>query len=449
MGDAVPSEIICRDPEDSDRPCPICAGKGVYAYDVPPDDPRFGKFQRCPNNPVQRDNFLQERLRRYGQLSAYRDKTFANFNTDMTGGSYTQNINASLSDAKQSAQRYARQPDGWIVFEGSYGCGKTHLAVAIANERLEQFGRQVIFVTAPDLLDFLRVSIRSDSDSAYDDYFERVRNVSLLVLDDLGVENPSPWAKEKLFQLLNFRHVNRLATVITTNTPFDELDPWLSSRMMDPRIVSLVRINAPDYRRTTRVRSLDDGFSNLQLYRHMTFASFATDSYFRDESASLLRVKAAAERWTRVPENWLCILGDYGSGKTHLAASIANRLHENGKDVFFYTITDLLDFLRVAFDPQSNSRFDKRFHEIQNVPYLILDDLSLASATPWAKEKLFQIIDSRYLAKLPTVVTVSDTMERLEAISPRLATRLLDRRICEVYALEQVRSYIDRMNSQA
>ena len=413
------------------------------------DDPRFGKFQRCPNNPVQRDNFLQERLRRYGQLSAYRDKTFENFQTDITGGSYTQNVNASLSDAKQAARRYAQDPSGWIVFEGPVGCGKTHLAVAIANERLEQFGHQVIFVTAPDLLDFLRVSIRADSDSGYDDYFERVRNVSLLALDDLGVENPSPWAKEKLFQLLNFRHVNQLATVITTNTPFDELDPWLSSRMMDPRIVRHVRINAPDYRRTARARTLDAGFSNLHLYRDMTFKTFSTDSYFRDESASLRRVKAAAESWARSPENWLCILGDYGSGKTHLAASIANQLHENGKELFFYTITDLLDLLRVAFDPQSNTRFDKRFHDIQNVAYLILDDLSLASATPWAKEKLFQIIDSRYLAKLPTVVTVSDTIERLEETSPRLATRLLDQRLCEVYALERVRSFIDRMNSQA
>lgn len=413
------------------------------------DDQRFGKFQRCPNNPVQRDNFLQERLRRYGQLSAYRDKNFANFQTDITGGSYKQNVKASLSDAKNAAQRYAQDPRGWIVFEGPVGCGKTHLAVAIANERLEQFGHQVIFVTAPDLLDFLRVSIRADTDSGYDDYFERVRNVSLLALDDLGVENPSPWAKEKLFQLLNFRHVNRLATVITTNTPFDELDPWLSSRMLDPRIVVRVRINAPDYRRTTRARSLDTGFSNLHIYRDMTFTTFSTDSYFREESASLRRVKAAAKRWARSPENWLCILGDYGSGKTHLAASIANHLRESGKDLFFFTITDLLDFLRVAFDPQSNSRFDKRFHDIQNVPYLILDDLSLASATPWAKEKLFQIIDSRYLAKLPTVVTVSDTIERLEETSPRLATRLLDQRLCQVYALERVRSFIDRLNSQA
>lgn len=398
---------------------------------------------------MQQDNFLQERLRRYGQLSAYRDKTFASFLTDMGGGSYTQHVIQSLQKAKQRAREYAAKPSGWIVFEGAFGCGKTHLAVAIANERLEQYGRQVIFVTAPDLLDFLRIGIHSQTDTTYDDYFERVRNVSLLVLDDLGVENPSPWAKEKLFQLLNYRHVHRLPTVITTQTPFDELDPWLSSRMMDPQVVNLVRINAPDYRRTTRARSLDAGFSNLQLYKEMNFDSFTTTSYLRGESASLRRVKGAAENWASEPGNWLCILGDYGSGKTHLAASIANCLHESGKEVLFYTITDLLDFLRVAFDPQSSARFDKRFHDIQNTPFLILDDLSLASATPWAKEKLFQIIDARYLAKSPTVFTVSETIERLEEAAPRIATRLLDQRLCDVYALDGVRSYIDRLNSQS
>ena len=412
-------------------------------------DPRFGKFQRCPNNPVQEDNFLQERLRRYGRLSAYRDKTFASFDTDMAGGSYTQHVIQSLEEAKQRASEYAARPKGWIVFEGKVGCGKTHLAVAIANERLEQYGHQVIFVTAPDLLDFLRIGIHSQSDASYDDYFERVRNVSLLVLDDLGVENPSPWAKEKLFQLLNYRHVHRLPTVITTQSPFDELDPWLSSRMMDPQIVRLVRINAPDYRRTTRAQSLDRGFGNLQLYKDMNFDSFTTTSHLPAESANLRRLKGAAEAWARQPTNWLCILGDHGSGKTHLAASIANHLHESGKEVLFYTIPDLLDFLRVAFDPQSSARFDKRFHDIQNSPFLILDDLSLASATPWAKEKLFQIIDARYLAKSPTVFTVSETIERLEDSAPRIATRLLDQRICDVYALDAIRSYIDRMNSQA
>ena len=300
-------DFVCRDPEDNALPCPICDGKGVYALDVPLGDPRFGKFQRCPNFPVREDRVMLARLRRYGNLEAYKDKTFDSFETTPFGGSYTQNVVLSLRVAKEAARSYADDPRGWIVFEGAVGCGKTHLAVAIANQRLEQSGQQVIFVTAPDLLDFLRMTFDPRGEATYDDYFERIRNVSLLLLDDLGVENPSAWAKEKLFQLLNYRHVNKLPTIITTNKSLDEFDPWLSSRLMDS-IVSQVKINAPDYRRTKRSQI------NLQLYREMRFDSFDTGSAFRDEEENLRRLMQQARKWAGKPEGWLCLLGAYGGG---------------------------------------------------------------------------------------------------------------------------------------
>jgi len=401
--------------------------------DVPLTDPRFGKFQRCPNHPVREDRDMLARLRRYGNLEAYQDKIFDSFKTTPIGGSYTQNVVSSLRLAKEAAQFYADNPVGWIIFAGTVGCGKTHLAVAICNERLEQFGHQVIFVTAPDLLDFLRMTFDPRGEATYDDYFERIRNVSLLLLDDLGVENPSAWAKEKLFQLLNYRHVNKLPTIITTNKSLDEFDPWLSSRLMDP-IVRQVKINAPDYRRTKRSQG------NLQLYREMRFDSFDTASTFRDEEENLRRLKQQARKWAGKPEGWLCLLGAYGCGKTHLAAAIANQLYEDGKDAVFFAVPDLLDVLRQAFDPQQNTRFDKRFHDILNAPILILDDFRLASATPWAKEKLFQIIDYRYLARMPTVITTSETIDEMDV---RVATRLMDRRLCLAFAIE-ARSYVKR-----
>ena len=101
-----------------------------------------------------------------------------------------------------------------------------------------------------------------------------------------------------------------------------------------------------------------------------------------------------------------------------------------------------LDYLRVRLSIHVLMRdFDKRFHEIANVPFLVLDDLRMASATPWAKEKLFQIIDYRYLSRMPTVITSSETVEETDK---RLATRLLDRRLCKIFALE-ARSYVKRM----
>ena len=440
----IPTEFVCHDPQNRDAPCPTCDGKGVIMLDVPLDDPRYGKFQRCPNNPVDTDTDLQERLRLFGNLEAYKDKTFENFVPDPFDGQLTDDAVRSLTIALQRAEDFAREPRGWIVYEGPYGCGKTHLAVAIANARLEQFGDRVLFITAPDLLDFLRTTFNPNTEISYDESFDRIRNIPMLVLDDLGVENPSGWAKEKLFQLLNHRHVKALPTVITTNTALNELDPRISSRMMEGDVVKHIQIKASDYRKLRRSDDEDRHFSNLHLYHLMRFNTFTTESSFQDEAANLQRALAVAVEWAEKPNGWLHLMGSFGSGKTHLAAAIANELHERGQEVMFTTVPDLLDYLRLSFNPQSHVRFDKRFHKIMNAPILILDDLRLVSATAWAQEKLFQIIDYRYLTRMPTIITSS---EEMEDTNDRLATRLLDRRICVSFALE-VRSYAERIKKK-
>ncbi len=440
--------FVCYDPANPALPCPICDGKGVYILQVDMEDPRHGKFQRCPNHPVEDDRAMHERLRRFGNLDAYQDKTFLSFRVADLGGGYAPVNFTSLHNAKTIAEAYAESPRGWIVYEGPYGCGKTHLAVAIANMRLERYGEQVVFITAPDLLDILRATYSPQSEATFDAYFERVRRVPLLVLDDLGVENPSGWAKEKLFQLLNFRHVRRLPTVVTTNTAFDDLDPRLSSRMMQGEIVQHVRIDAPDYRRASQTQPFDMRFNDLRLYADMRFEAFSTDSQSDEERGNLKKALKMARDWAAEPRGWLCLMGDYGAGKTHLAASIANALHDSGADLMFTTVPDLLDYLRQAFDPLSHSRFDKRFHDILGVPNLILDDLNLAGATAWSREKLFQIIDYRYLRRSPTVFTTPETRPAIEEDSPRLATRLFDQRICQWFDLDAVGSYVKRRKTR-
>ncbi|HIP97593.1 MAG TPA: ATP-binding protein, partial [Anaerolineae bacterium] len=99
----------------------------------------------------------------------------------------------------------------------------------------------------------------------------------------------------------------------------------------------------------------------------------------------------------------------------------------------FITVPDLLDHLRATFSPTSLVSYDKRFEEVRTAPLLILDDLGTQSATAWAAEKLYQIFNYRYNARLPTVITTAD---EIEAIDPRLRSRILDPGRCTVFAIE-------------
>ena len=81
-----------------------------------------------------------------------------------------------------------------------------------------------LFLTVPDLLDWLRYSYDSP-DTTFEQRFEEIRNVSLLVLDDLGAQNATPWAAEKLFQIIDYRYVAP-AAVVTTNLA---LKTWMTA----------------------------------------------------------------------------------------------------------------------------------------------------------------------------------------------------------------------------
>ena len=88
-------------------------------------------------------------------------------------------------------------------------------------------------MVVPDLLDHLRSAYQPGSDVGYDDLFEMLRTAPVLVLDDLGVQSSTPWAQEKLFQLINHRYNAQLPTVFTTNLDPTEFDARLQSRLTD------------------------------------------------------------------------------------------------------------------------------------------------------------------------------------------------------------------------
>lgn len=416
-----------------------CNGSGFFDLDVPVGHPDFSKVFRCPNNPVEEDNVRQAKLRELSNLGTFAEKTFDNFS--LAGNTHAISEIDSLRQAHRMAIQFAEHPHKkWLVLQGTYGCGKSHLAAAIGNERLSH-GDIVLFITAPDLLDHLRGAYSPGAES-YDQTFDRIRNAHLLILDDLGVENPSEWAKEKLFQLLNHRYNERLSTVITTNTDIDMLDPRLRSRMLDIDVVRHISITARDYR--SAQKNQREQLSELYLYRDFDFHSFDTRSgAFPDETQSLERALITAQEYASRCNGWLVLLGESGTGKTHLAAAIANTIaqREGEGDIMFVTAADLLDHLRKTFDPASPVSFDDQFQQVKNTPFLVLDDLATTeSSKAWAREKLTQIIKHRYLKRLPTVIT---TTVSLEALDGQIRTRLMDRRLCQMFYIN-ARPYVER-----
>jgi DNA replication protein DnaC len=190
-------------------------------------------------------------------LELMNKRTFASFDLRTREEIAAKNLQ-SLKKAFDAAKEFARNPEGWIIYTGAYGCGKTHLAAAIANERA-QTGFPPLFIVVPDLLDHLRSTFAPSSQVTLDRRFEEVRTAPLLVLDDLGTQSTTPWAREKLYQLFNYRYNAELPTVITTVNFREEMDPRLLSRMEDARLCSIYVITVPAYRgvpiKTQRGRS--------------------------------------------------------------------------------------------------------------------------------------------------------------------------------------------------
>jgi DNA replication protein DnaC len=413
-----------------DPNCPHCGGAGYLRVDVPLGHPDFGRLEVCVCRRANVTNAVRERLFSLSHLDELKDLTFESF--EPRGHKGLGDIQtSSLEMAFNQARHYSQKLNGWLLLLGGYGCGKTHLAAAIANFAVSM-GVPTLFLTVPDLLDALRFSFDSE-DTTFEERFDEIRNARLLVLDDFGTQNTTGWAQEKLFQIVNYRYINKLSTVITTNLLLDEIEPRIRSRLSDPELVTAVEIKAPDYRRPLEDTSHPE-LSSLDLMSGKTFGSFddrAREGLSPEEARSLQKALKAAHTFAEKPKGWLVFEGTYGSGKTHLAAAIANYRAGLGDPPLFVMVPDLLDHLRAAFSPHAGTSYDRRFDEVRTAPLLVLDDLGSQSATPWAKEKLHQLLNYRYNAELPTVFTVAKESIEQHQVDERIITRMLDERVCE------------------
>ncbi len=383
----------------------------------------------------------QSRLKQYSNLGSLARFTFDNLMPE--GRSSNKQSQERFDHAYQAARAFAVQPRGWLVMGGPSGSGKTHLAVSIVNERIRQ-GQPAFYITTPDLLDRIRASFKADSEMPYDEFFDQVRNAPLLVLDDLGVQSGTAWAREKLDQLLTSRFNNELPTVIVTNTPVEQMEDRLRTRLTDPRLCRVFVLEEES------AASAYAWTPEFELQKGMNFVNFKrrTDLLVEQQDNMDAAYRAAFD-FARNPEGWLVFMGDTGCGKTHLAAAIVNFRYETGKPALFVVVPDFLDHLRSAFSPDSKVSYDKFFESVKTAPLLVLDDFGEQSTNPWVKEKLFQLINYRYNSRLPTVITTRLSRDEIMAeVDGSISSRLVDRKVSVTFGIIAPDFRTDRKGGQ-
>ncbi len=408
---------------ESEPPCMHCGGARFVRVTADPEDPRFGQAVPCRCVRQEDTQERRDRLTRYSRLGALRRLTFETLLR--SGRSSDPRAQRAYAEAVAIAERYARQPEGWLVLSGAHGSGKTHIAAAIANAVIER-GDPALFVTVADLLDHLRSAYADDAEIEYDALFEQVRNAPLLILDDLDAYAETAWAREKFFQLVSHRFNAALPTVFTAVRQPADLDARLAVRLTDPALAQVVDLGG----------EAQPAYVQVGAMTRERLAAFTFDNFIPDgvgltgpDRKSLEGAYRRAVTWSRDPKGWFVLLGKNGSGKTHLAAAIANERLAKGDRVAFANVPDLLDELRAAYAPDARRRYDDIFRTLAEMPVLILDDLGAQKSSPWAEEKLYQLLNHRHLARALTVITSNVHPKDME---PRIASRIGDRDVSEM-----------------
>src|ERR1700688_3930274 len=119
-------------------------------------------------------------------------------------------------DTQGFVREFPGSSEKGLLLMGPSGVGKTHLAVAALKELLRR-GHQGMFCDYRELLKEIQASYNPQSESTEMKVLEPIRNIEILVLDDLGASKPSAWVLDIIGLVLNARYNERRVTILTTN----------------------------------------------------------------------------------------------------------------------------------------------------------------------------------------------------------------------------------------
>jgi DNA replication protein DnaC len=203
--------------EESTGPCERCGGRGWIVV----ADGGAGSARPCP---CRQENVVPRLLAAAGIPDRYRHCRLRKFHTSGSHGT-----DAQLLQARTIAQQYVDefvQPSqsGGLVFKtsgllftGPPGVGKTHLAVGVLVELIERYRIHGLFVEFTSLLYQIQSTFDPGSPESKRQILDPLAEAELLVLDELGAQQATPWVRDILYLIINGRYTRQKPTLFTTN----------------------------------------------------------------------------------------------------------------------------------------------------------------------------------------------------------------------------------------
>lgn len=191
--------------------CPHCGGIGVTLV-------RRGQQQFAAECSCRIAKKAALRLRKAHIPERYTHCSLESFDTGFRGADPS--LGMALMTTRRFADGYPLETGGrGLLLTGSIGCGKTHLAVGLLREMVEQRGATGIFCDYRDLLKQIQNSYNPQVATTELEILRPVFEAEVLLLDELGAVKPTDWVWDTVAHILNTRYNDKRTTLITTNYP--------------------------------------------------------------------------------------------------------------------------------------------------------------------------------------------------------------------------------------
>jgi DNA replication protein DnaC len=123
---------------------------------------------------------------------------------------------------------------GLYLYSEVKGSGKTRMAISIGNALANTYKVSLFFTTTINLLDEIKNTFdnkNTELNNNEKSILENIKNIEVLIVDDVGVEKPTPWVNEIFYSILNERMINKKITIFTSNVNIEDLQ--LDERIVD------------------------------------------------------------------------------------------------------------------------------------------------------------------------------------------------------------------------